>query len=215
MRPDAAFVLHRLLHSFGPQAWWPAETRTEMMVGAVLTQNTAWRNVERAIDNLRRDNLLAADRLLTLAEDRLAELIRPAGFFRVKARRMLALFRWIDQQGGQDALAAWDTLTLRRGLLSVNGVGPETADCILLYGYGRPVFVIDAYTRRIFSRLGLVAGTEPYEVLRSWFESALPGHEAEFGEHHALLVELAKRHCRATPLCADCPLSSLCPTGHS
>ena len=158
-----------LLDNHGHQYWWPGDTPFEIIVGAVLTQNTAWINVEKAIDNLKQEGVLGLNHLLTLEEERLADLIRPSGYFNVKTRRLKSLCRFIQDMGGVEALDVLDTDALRRELLTVNGVGPETADDILLYAYQRPVFVIDAYTRRLFSRLGVISGDESYEELRLAF----------------------------------------------
>lgn len=174
----------------------------------MLTQNTAWPNVERAIANLRAAYRLDPARLPALAEPALARLIRPAGCPNVKARRLLALVGWLQDQGGLEDLRRRSTASVRAGLLNVHGVGPETADAILLYALGRPSFVIDAYTRRVLSRYGLASGGEPYEHLRAVFERALPPDPLLFGEFHALLVRLAKTHCRARALCPGCPLEA-------
>ncbi|HHH39839.1 MAG TPA: endonuclease [Sedimenticola sp.] len=206
-------VYERLLGAYGPQAWWPGESRFEIMVGAVLTQNTAWVNVERAIGNLRQAGVLSLGGILALPRPRLAALIRPAGYYNVKAARLGNLCRFIDQQGGEAALEAMPTERLRPALLAVNGVGPETADDILLYAFERPVFVIDSYTRRIFSRLGMIAGDEPYEVLRLGFQAALGPETALYNEYHGLIVSHAKRACAKRPACGDCCLGGDCGYG--
>ncbi|RMD71623.1 MAG: endonuclease, partial [Gammaproteobacteria bacterium] len=149
-----AAIYALLHHAYGPQRWWPGETPFEIMVGAVLTQNTAWHNVEKAIARLREAGWLEAGAIDALPQELLEERIRPAGCFRVKARRLKTLCAWYLQQGGFEALRRWPTGKLRHALLAIHGIGPETADDILLYAFSRPVFVIDAYTRRIFSRLG-------------------------------------------------------------
>ncbi len=212
-------VYTTLFDHYGPQQWWPGDTPFEVMVGAVLTQNTAWSNVEKAIANLKDAKLLDAQAIATLEATRLAELIRPAGYFNVKAKRLQNFCRWLLQQGGESALRQWDDARLRHGLLSVNGVGPETADDMLLYAFGRPIFVIDAYTRRIFSRLGLITGDESYEQLRTLFEQELMKCHAErqqqtqlFNEYHALIVIHAKLSCRSKPLCEQCCLRRSCAT---
>jgi endonuclease-3 related protein len=202
---------------FGPQDWWPGETPFEVMIGAILTQNTAWSNVEKAIARLQERELLEASALIAVPVDRLADAIRPAGYFNVKAKRMRAFCQAYVAAGGWDTLQGVGTAELRAWLLAINGVGPETADDILLYAFGRPVFVIDAYTRRIFSRMGLIAGDEPYEALRQRIESALGLDAALFNEYHALLVRLAKEACRARPWCDRCPLAGervACPGRH-
>ncbi len=193
---------------FGPQRWWPGRSRFEIATGAVLTQHTAWAGVERAIANLRAARRLDPQRLAALAPGRLARLIRPAGTYRVKARRLRALATFLLERSrgrlerfGREPLEA-----LRTGLLRVSGVGPETADSILLYAAGRPVFVADAYARRVLARHRIVPSGIGYEALRSRLESHLPGDPRLFNEYHALLVAVGKRYCRTVPRCDDCPL---------
>ena len=181
------------------------------MVGAVLTQNTAWTNVEKAIANLKTLGRLRAKLIVDLPRPQLAVLLKPSGYFNIKAARLHSFCAWLLQQGGVAKLARRDTLCLRTALLDVHGVGPETADDILLYAFARPVFVIDAYTRRLFARLGLIVGTEPYEQLRSGFETALGAEVALFNEYHALIVRHAKDVCRPQPRCAQCCLARGCP----
>jgi len=204
-------VYRRLLARHGPQHWWPARTPFEVLVGAVLTQNTAWRNVERAIANLDAAGALAPEPLLALPPERLAELLRPSGYFNVKAGRLRAVVTWYRDAGGHPRLRRRTTHALRDALLALHGVGPETADDILLYAFARPVFVIDAYTRRLLARLGLASGDEPYETLRAAFEHALGADVPLFNEYHALIVAHAKHHCRPRPRCGGCPLRALCP----
>lgn len=210
---DVASVYRRLKAAYGAQAWWPAETEFEVMVGAVLTQNTAWTNVERAIGQLRGASCLTPGAIVALPSAELAQLIRPSGYFNVKAERLKNLCRWYVERGEHAALEKLCTEDLRQELLALKGIGPETADDILLYAFHRPVFVIDAYTRRLFGRLGLIAGDEHYEELRRFFEEAL-SREAEpvplFNEYHALIVEHAKGLCRKRPECEACFLSSRC-----
>lgn len=209
--PRVGAVFERLYACFGPQHWWPGETPFEVMVGAVLTQNTAWSNVERAIDRLNGAQLLDAERLAALPLGELASLIQSAGYFNVKARRLQSLCGALVAAGGEAALGVLPTAELRAWLLGVHGVGPETADDILLYAFQRPVFVVDAYTRRVFERLGLLAGGEGYEAIRAAFEAALPPEVALFNEYHALLVRQGKAVCRTRPRCGDCALASGCP----
>lgn len=204
-------IYAQLLAYYGPQYWWPAQTPFEVMVGAVLTQNTAWKRVEQAIAALRQHKALSAQALLALESETLGALIRPAGYYTVKTRRLQALCRWYLAQGGFAALQRWDTPRLRTELLAVHGVGPETADDILLYAFERPVFVIDAYTRRIGSRLGLLEAKAPYESLRQQFEQTLGLDVAVFKEYHALLVAHAKTFCRVRPACQGCMLAHGCP----
>jgi endonuclease III related protein len=193
---------------YGPQDWWPARSRFEVAVGAVLTQHTAWTGVARAIGNLRAARRLGPRPLSKLSLPRLGRLIRPAGTWRLKARRLraLAVF-FLERAGGRlDRLRGAPLEALRAQLLAVPGVGPETADAILLYALDRPVFVADAYTRRVLSRHRLVPTDIGYEALRRYLETHLPGDPALFNELHALLVAVAKSHCRARPRCEGCPL---------
>jgi len=213
-------IYERLLESFGPQGWWPVRHGLmppgwEIMAGAVLTQNAAWTNVEKAIENLRLDGALEAERLLALRSGRLASLIRPAGYFNVKARRLRAMCRWLIGRGGIRKIARLPTQDLRKALLAVHGIGPETADDILLYAFHRPVFVIDAYTRRIFQRLGVIDGNEDYETLRRVFETTLDSDAQLFNEYHALIVVHGKDICRKRPLCENCCLAERCPSSNS
>jgi len=180
------------------------------MVGSVLTQNTAWLNVERAINNLKQADALSAETILSTHHARLAKWLKPSGYFNIKAKRLKNFCQWYVEQGGFTSLAKLDTHDLRTQLLSVNGVGPETADDIVLYAFERPVFVIDAYTRRIFSRLGMIDGDESYEELRSHFESALKSDVSLFNEYHALIVKHGKDICKTRPRCDQCCLTSLC-----
>ncbi len=203
-------VFQTMLKTYGPQGWWPGETAFEVMAGAILTQNTAWPNVEKAISNLKRAGVFSAVGLLDMPHEALAKLIRPSGYFNIKADRLQQFCHFLQEQGGVEILGDIKTTRLRKLLLGVKGVGPETADDMLLYAFQRPVFVIDAYTRRIFSRLGMVSGDESYEVLRMGFESALEADAVLFNEYHALIVRHAKTFCSKKPKCAGCPLAARC-----
>ncbi len=203
-------IYRRLRECHGHQQWWPGETPFEIMVGAVLTQNTAWSNVERAIANLQAAGALDPRAIREMDPERLGELLRPSGYFNVKARRLQAFCRWYLEQGGLEALQELPQEELRRRLLSVHGIGPETADDILLYAFGYPVFVIDAYTRRLFSRLGLITGEEGYEELRHWFERHLGADTALYNDYHAQIVIHAKETCRPKPRCEACCLRRVC-----
>ncbi len=206
-------IYDRLLADYGPRGWWPGESAFEIMVGAVLTQNTAWTNVEKAIANLKHARVWSPMAMVEIHPRRLASLIRPSGYYNVKARRLRALCRWVVARGGVRRLAALATDELRAELLAVHGIGPETADDILLYAFERPVFVIDAYTRRIFTRLGLIDGDESYETLRSRFELALGADVSLYNEYHALIVRHGKDTCRTTPRCRHCCLARVCDSG--
>ncbi len=211
-------IYHRLFEAYGPQHWWPGETPFEVMVGAVLTQNTAWNNVEKAIGNLKARDALQPEVLLRVPKAELAEWIRPSGYFNVKADRLRNYCRWYLDAGGFDTLDRLETPVLREQVLSVNGVGPETADDIVLYAFGRPVFVIDTYTRRIFSRVDAIRGDEPYEDLRSLLENAFadePDRVKLFNQFHALIVVHAKAYCQKKRTCTGCCLASQCPGTHS
>ena len=211
--PVVRAIFDRLSGAYGPQAWWPAQGRFEMMVGALLTQRTTWRNAERAIAALRRSDALSPEVLASLPVHEIEALVRPAGTFRVKAARLWALARWYVDSGGSGAMATRSTADLRTELLGLSGVGPETADDMLVYAFGRPVFVVDAYARRILSRYGWAKGDEPYDRLSAAIADAFGPDAAALGEFHALLVEHGKRHCRATPRCEGCPLAARCATG--
>jgi endonuclease-3 related protein len=210
-------VYSRLLARFGPQHWWPGDSRWEMMVGAVLTQAVSWTNVERAIANLKSSGALSPPALRRLPPEELARLIRPAGYYNVKARKLKALAQLMGDAGDDlsrlfnEGTDGEDTGGLRRRLLGVYGVGEETADSILLYAASRPVFVIDAYTRRIMGRLGLAPPTASNSELQRLFMDHLPPDAALYNEYHALLVHLGKNTCRKTPLCPACPLNTTCP----
>jgi endonuclease-3 related protein len=204
-------VYNRLLTAYGRQHWWPADSPFEVMVGAVLTQNTAWTNVEKAIANLKQHDVLEAGRLLSLSHDALARHLKPSGYFNIKAKRLRNFCEWYQQAGGYDRLRKLKTLVLRKALLSVNGVGAETADDILLYAFSRKVFVIDAYTRRIFSRIGISDRDVDYETLRSVFENHLKDDSVSmFNEYHALIVVHGKDICKTKPLCERCCLKRSC-----
>jgi endonuclease-3 related protein len=203
-----------LLAHFGPQKWWPAETPFEVMVGAILTQNTNWKNVEKAIANLRRENLLDPAALRALPLPRLAELIRPAGYYNIKAARLSHLLRVLvdDFRGDLSRFFDGSVAALRERLIAIKGIGPETADSITLYAAGKPAFVVDAYTFRLAARHNLIFEDASYDDLKSLFEDNLPCDAALFNEYHALIVCLGKTFCRKAPLCASCPLN---PFPHS
>ncbi len=212
-------VYERLHAHFGAQDWWPAQSPFEVMVGAILTQNTAWRNVELAIAALRAADALAVFAILHMAEGDLAQLLRPAGYFRVKAKRLRALCAFLVAQGvaedpGQLGRGQ-DPAVLRQDLLRVHGVGEETADAILLYALDAPVLVVDAYTRRIGKRLGLLPEKASYGEIQSAIAAEIPVNLAVLNELHALLVQLGKEHCRPRPRCELCPLLSLCPHAYA
>jgi endonuclease III related protein len=197
-----------LLARYGPQDWWPGETDFEVMVGAVLTQNTNWKNVEKAIANLKAADLLTPPALDDLAERQLAEYIRPAGYFNIKAKRLKNLIRWLMDEfdGSLKPLRDYSIDRLREELLSINGIGRETADSIILYALHKPTFVVDTYTYRVLVRHGCIDAESDYELIKEFFESHLPEDVQLFNEFHALIVQVGKNHCKPRPLCADCPL---------
>lgn len=206
-------VHRRLARHYGPLGWWPAESAFEVCVGAILTQNTAWRNAEAALAVLRDRRLLEPPALGRLGARRLALLLRPAGTYNVKARRLLAFVAFLDREfgGRAEAMAAEQPERLRTRLLSVPGIGAETADAIALYAAGHASFVVDAYTQRILRRLGLLRGDESAETVRELLMEQLPRDARLYNEYHAQLVALAKDHCRVRPRCGGCPLARLCP----
>lgn len=210
-------IYERLYGRFGPQDWWPGETTLEICLGAILVQNTSWANAARAIDNLKKADLLTERALQNVRMDRLARLIRPARFFNMKAKRIKGFVAYLSKhfEGDVDRFLGLPTGELHEELLGLDGVGRETADSITLYAAGRPVFVVDAYTKRIFSRLGHFEasrnGDKDYLALQERFTAHLPADAALFNEYHALLVRLGHTFCRPTPKCGECPLRAVCP----
>ena len=211
-------VYDLLLQRYGPQNWWPADTPLEMIIGAILVQSTAWTNAARALDSLRRAGALNVATLACLSESEIGELVRSSGFYTVKARRVKAFADYVMEKhdGDLDAMLAQDPDALRAELLSIHGIGHETADCILLYAARKPTFVIDEYTRRIVGRLNIAPDPRaPYPNLQTFFEDALPLDTQMFAEYHALLIALAKDVCRKRPHCARCVLNRLCAYARS
>jgi len=204
-------IYRRLYHAFGPQRWWPGETPFEIAVGAILTQNTNWGNVEKAIENLKRDEALNVESINNMKTERLASLIKPAGYFNVKAKRLKAFISFLrnEYHGSLKRMKKEEMQTLRVRLLQVHGVGPETADSILLYALEKPVFVIDAYTKRILSRHILMEYDKSYEEFQKIFHSSLKRDVKLFNEYHALFVRLGKTYCRKKPICKGCPLEGI------
>jgi len=204
-------IYQLLFGRFGPQHWWPGDTQFEVITGAVLTQNTNWTNVEKAITNLKSADLLSPEKLYHIDISQLAELIRPAGYYNIKAKRLKNLINWLfdNYDGKLSNLESINTEQLRAELLSVKGIGRETADSILLYALDRPVFVVDAYTARIAFRHELIEPDADYEQLRDLFQSNLPQDTKLFNEYHALLVRLGKEFCRPKARCHGCPLAPL------
>ena len=201
-------LYQRLFDAYGSQHWWPGDTPFEVMVGAVLTQNTAWTNVEKAIANLKQAGKLELLPMGRMRLQHLARLIRPSGYFNVKARRLKFMCRWLAANGGVENLTRWPTPALRNSLLEVHGIGPETADDILLYAFQRPVFVIDVYTRRLLQHLKMIRGNEDYETLRGHIEAALDPDTLLFNEYHALIVRHAKEKCLSNKECVHCKVEA-------
>lgn len=200
-----------LFRAFGPQKWWPGETPFEVAVGAILTQNTAWGNVEKAIARLKTEGVFTPEALDRLPEETLAPLLRSSGYFNLKAARLKAFIHFLFREyGGRlDRMFRENLEPLRKELLEIKGVGPETADSILLYAGGYPVFVVDAYTRRVFSRHGLLPEDADYHEMQRLFMENLPADPPLFNEYHALIVRVGKEFCRTTPRCETCPLRPL------
>ena len=188
--------------------WWPGRTRFEVIVGAILTQNTAWSNVEKAIINLKRAEILSPKKLKAIPERSLAKLIRPAGYYNIKAKRLkhFISFLFSEYGGSLDRLSSENTYKLRKNLLDVNGIGPETCDSIMLYAFKKRIFVVDAYTKRIFSRHSIVARSADYHDVQKLFMDNLPKSGKLYNEYHALIVRLGKEFCRTKPDCKNCPL---------
>jgi endonuclease-3 related protein len=204
--------IYRLLFErFGPQHWWPGETQFEIIVGAILTQNTNWSNVEKAIANLKSADLLSPEKLHKIEVSQLAELIRPAGYYNIKSKRLKNFLDWFfeNYDGKLTELEKVETEQLRNELLGVKGVGRETADSILLYALDREIFVVDAYTARVAVRHGLIEPEADYEQLRELFQSNVPQETELFNEYHALLVKVGKEYCRPKARCAGCALEKL------
>lgn len=202
---------HKLIKNLGRQNWWPADSPFEVIIGAVLTQQSTWKNVEKAIANLKKERLLTPRAIAETSLTRLERCIRPTGFYRQKARRLRKLAVYIESNysGNLELLFSKPLAELRNELLSLDGVGPETADSILLYAAGKLIFPIDAYTKRVYERLGLAEGD--YPELQEFFHSNLPKDLEVYKEMHALIVELAKNYCsKSKPLCLECPLGRQC-----
>lgn len=210
---DLLEIYQRLYKRFGPQRWWPAQTPFEVVIGAILTQNTSWSNVEKAINNLKQAKALTPEKLHKISLPQLAELIRPAGYYNVKSKRLKGFIDWLmeNYDGDLERLFALPTASLREALLGVRGIGPETADSIVLYAANQPSFVVDAYTYRIFSRHRYVPEEDTgYDELKAFFEDSLEKDVKLFNEYHALLVKLGKDFCKKSkPLCPECPLNGV------
>ncbi|MEO0101929.1 MAG: endonuclease III domain-containing protein [candidate division WOR-3 bacterium] len=208
------YKIYQILYShFGPQHWWPGETKLEIVVGAVLTQNTAWQNVEKAIKNLKKKNLLEIKKLYKIRENFLSKLIKPAGYYNLKTKRLKELVKFLCQRynGNLEKMAKEKGEVLREELLRVKGIGKETADSILLYALNKPFFVVDAYTKRILLRHNLINEKMTYDEIQKLFQENLPKRVKIYNEFHALLVKLGKTYCQKRPKCFLCPLANLLP----
>lgn len=201
-------IYNSLFKHFGPQDWWPGETPFEVIIGAILTQNTSWDNVEKAIASLKASGKFTPEGLFKLQTDKLALLIKSSGYFNIKAKRLknFLSFLFNDYEGNIDRMLKEDSHILRHKLLNVNGIGPETADSILLYAAEYPIFVVDAYTNRIFSRHGYIPADATYHQIQELFERNLPKDTQLYNEYHALIVMVGKELCRKTPRCNSCPI---------
>jgi endonuclease-3 related protein len=196
-------IYKALYKAFGPQNWWPTSTNNkqfEVIIGAILTQNTAWYNVEKALSNLEKEHLISIERIKQTRKDKLARLIKPSGYYNQKAERLKIVANFFSKNKSPT----------RKQLLEVKGIGPETADSILLYAFNKPIFVVDAYTKRIFSRIGMCKDRCEYHELQDIFHKSLPKSPKLYNEYHALLVELAKQNCTKKPDCKSCPINKFC-----
>ncbi len=207
-------LYQRMYEFFGPLNWWPGESRSEVIIGAILTQNTAWVNVEKAIDNLKEAQLLDWQKLRRVEEERLAQLIRPSGYYNQKAKKLRTFAEFLEREyaGSLDKLAAEPLEIAREKLLAVHGIGPETADSILLYALQKPIIVVDAYTRRIFSRHGFFPQEYTYQQIQQFMMEHVPPGVPLFNEYHAQIVYTGKTFCKTKPTCAGCPLEGLSNT---
>ncbi|MBM4337952.1 MAG: endonuclease III domain-containing protein [Deltaproteobacteria bacterium] len=207
-------IYRKLYKAYGPRHWWPGETPFEVMVGAILTQNTSWKNVEMAIRKLKANGVLNPDGIYRLKEEPLGSLIRSSGFYRIKAKRLKTFvsFLFNEYDGDIHKMKRGRVKNLREKLLGINGIGPETADSILLYGLQKPIFVVDAYTKKVLSRHGIVSEKASYEAIQNLFMEHLPHEERLFNEYHALIVHVGKNVCKKKPECERCPLRGI---GHN
>jgi len=208
-------LYNKLLKFFGPQGWWPVEgkklnAKLEICLGAILTQNTSWKNVEKALDNLRKNDLINLEKLVKISEAKLRTIIRSAGFFKQKSRYVESFVRYVAKHKGLDRIFKKPLCTLRKELLKIPGIGQETADSILLYAACKPIFVVDAYTKRIFSRLGIIKNKASYENIQRLVHRSIKPDVKIYQEFHALLVELGKNFCKRKPLCSECPVRNKC-----
>ena len=206
-------IIFEILHDYyGEQNWWPANDPFEIVVGSILTQNTNWRNVEKSIDALKKADVLFPDQILRLTDDQLQNLIYSSGFYKVKRKRLKSVCRLLVNEfdGSVEKMQSYDLSELRQLLLDTNGIGPETADDILLYAVGKPVFIIDTYTKRIFSRVGIGPSGDQYSDWQEFIMSNISENVDAYGEFHAHIVALAKERCKVKPICVGCPIFAYC-----
>jgi len=212
MKQELISIYKILLNHFGPQGWWPADDEFEVIIGAILTQATSWKNVEKSIDNLKNERVLNPSGLYKISTKKLAGLIRPSLYYNVKAKKLKSFvnFLYKEYDGNLNLMLSQANEKLRTQLLDIWGIGPETADSILLYAANKKTFVIDAYTRRIFYRLGFIGKNSSYDEIKNFFEGNLPKRVKLYKEYHALIVKLGKDYCKKEPLCKECPVRKLC-----
>ncbi len=211
MNPSLNKIYKTLFNAYGEQFWWPGDTPFEISIGAILTQNVSWKNVETAIGNLKAERLLSPKALFCAPDKMIAPLIRPTGYYNQKTKKIKNFLRWFsDYNFSFKRLEKKDLAALREELLSINGIGPETADSILLYALSRKIFVVDAYTGRIFSRLGIIPEKSAYHEIQDIFHSRFKGDTGDYNEYHALIVKHGKDVCRTKPLCEGCCIRGLC-----
>lgn len=205
-------IYERLLIHYGRLNWWTAQSKLEIMVGAILTQNTSWKNVEIALELLTASNMLSCKKIISSTDEKFADLIRPAGLNNVKTKRIKSLASFVLSacNGNVSELQSWNSSLLRKCLMNINGVGPETSDAILLYALNKPFFVIDNYTRRMMRRIGLYPSNDMYDSWQSMFNTGINMDTQTYKQYHALIVENSKLHCRKSPSCEGCPLNEIC-----
>lgn len=204
------FIFLKLDNYYDCKDWWPASDNFEIMLGAILSQNTNWKNVKHALARLILAEALDPESILALPKSQLNYLLKPSGYYRQKSNYLREFCNWYLTNGSHKKLKLMQTDTLRQSLLSIHGIGPETADDILLYGFSRPIFVVDNYTRQLLTRLGLIQGKEGYETIRAKLQSIAPSNAKLLAKYHALIVEHGKKHCRKRPQCENCPLQQSC-----
>ena len=205
-------IYEMLMTQYGHLQWWPAQSKLEIMIGAILTQNTSWKNVEIVLELLISSDMLSCKKIISSTDEKFAKLIRPAGLNNVKTKRIKSLVSFLLAacNGNVSELQSWNSSVLRSSLMNINGVGPETSDAILLYALNKPFFVIDNYTRRMMSRIGISPLRDTYDSWQSMFNTAINMDTHTYKQYHAVIVENSKLHCRKSPSCGGCPLNRIC-----